>query len=65
MHVLSSSVGHAFQFLEKADYLETAKFCLMFDRFFDCLNTTSIEEGKHKRKANLALILVTRMLGLK
>ncbi len=35
------------------EYTETAKFCSMFDRFFDCLNTPFAGEGKHKRKPDL------------
>lgn len=29
---------------------ETAKFLLMFDRFFDCLNVSNFDDGKHQRK---------------
>lgn len=32
---------------------ETARFCLMFDKFFDCLNTRRFGEGKEKRKPDL------------
>lgn len=32
---------------------ETAKFCNMFDRFFDCLNSRNLSEGKKKRKPDL------------
>ena len=37
------------------DYEETARFCLMFDKFFDCLNTRRAGEGKRKRKPDLDL----------
>ena len=37
--VLSTSVSNAFQFLKKEEFSETEKFCRMFDKFFDCLNT--------------------------
>ena len=30
--------------------IETAKFCHMFDKLFDCLNTCNASEGKKKRK---------------
>ena len=45
----------AFNMLEtgSSDYEETSKFCRMFDRFFDCLNTRDAREGKHKRKPDL------------
>ena len=32
---------------------ETEKFCRMFDKFFDCLNTRSLVEAKQKLKPNL------------
>ena len=38
---------------ENSDYEETSKFCRMFDRFFDCLNTRDAREGKQKRKPDL------------
>ena len=37
----------------ESSYDETAKFCSMFDRFFDCLNTQNASEGKRKRKPDL------------
>lgn len=43
----------AFNLLESSDYEETSKFCYMFDRFFDCLNTRNAKEGKPKRKPDL------------
>lgn len=33
--------------------METAKFCRVFDRFFDCMNTRSLSEGRQKRKPDL------------
>ena len=43
----------AFNLLKKEEYEETSKFCCMFDRFFDCLNTRRAGEGKEKRKPDL------------
>ena len=43
----------AFGMLENSEYEETAKFCKMFDRFFDCMNTRDAKEGKQKRKPDL------------
>ena len=43
----------AFQLFNKDEFTETAKFCLMFDQFFDCLNTRRFGEGKEKRKPDL------------
>ena len=42
-----------FNMLGCSDYEETSKFCSMFDRFFDCLNTRNAKEGKQKRKLDL------------
>ena len=40
VQVLSASVSAAFEMMEgKDEYEETAEFCLMFDKFFDCSNT--------------------------
>ena len=35
------------------DTEETERFCLMFDRFFDMLNTRAIDEGMRKKKPDL------------
>lgn len=35
------------------DAAETEKFCRIFDRFFDCMNTRNLKEGKMKRKPDL------------
>ena len=51
--VLSNSVSSAFLFLKKDEFTETARFCRMFDKFFDCLNTRRAGEGKEKRKPDL------------
>ena len=41
-------MSSAFKMLESSDYDETAKFCSMFYRFFDCLNMQNASEGKKK-----------------
>lgn len=32
---------------------ETIRFVRFFDRFFDCLNVSSLSEGRHSRKPDL------------
>lgn len=39
--------------MNEDEFSETAKFCQMFDKFFDCLNTRRGGEGKEKRKPDL------------
>ena len=39
--------------MKKDEFTETARFCRMFDKFFDCLNTRRAGEGKEKRKPDL------------
>ena len=47
MQVLSSSVSAGFEFIGKEEFEETAKFCKIFDTFFDCLKLGGQErEGK-------------------
>ena len=46
-------MSSAFELTGKEEFLETAKFCKMFDNFFDCLNTRRAGEGKQKRKPEL------------
>ena len=53
MQVLSASVSSAFQLLGGNEFEETARFCKMFDKFFDCSNTRHSGEGKRKRKPDL------------
>ena len=36
------------------DCQETARFIGLMDRFFDCLNSRSLEEAERKRKPDLA-----------
>ena len=54
MQVLSCSVANAMEYLGCPDMQETVRFVRIFDRFFDMLNTRSLEEGIHKRKPDLA-----------
>lgn len=51
--VLSKSVANAFDYYGERDTTETQKFVRTFDRFFDMLNTRSLEEGIYKRKPDL------------
>ena len=53
MQVLSASVSSALALTGKEEFEETSKFCRMFDKFFDCLNTRRAGEGKQKRKPDL------------
>ena len=39
--------------MNNEEFRETARFCHMFDRFFDCLNTRRAGEGREKRKPDL------------
>lgn len=51
---MSYSVCAASEMIEgKYEYEETARFCLMFDKFFDCLNTRYVGEAKKSRKPDL------------
>jgi hypothetical protein len=36
-----------------SDTTETEKFCRMFNRFFDCLNTRNLNEATQKRNEDL------------
>ena len=51
--VLSRSVAEAMEYYDDDDTIETRKFVRTFDRFFDMLNTRSLEEGIYKRKPDL------------
>ena len=39
--------------MKNEEFQETVRFCHMFDRFFDCLNTRRAGEGREKRKPDL------------
>lgn len=51
--VLSASTSHAILLKGIPEMTETANFCLMFDRWFDCLNGRYLDEGTKKRKSDL------------
>ena len=48
--VLSDKVSKA---IEANGHSETAKFCAVFNKFFDCMNVRSTKEYIHKRNPNL------------
>ena len=48
--MLSNTVASALEGLPGTE--ETSKFCSMFNKFFDCLNTRSTTEYIHKRKCD-------------
>ena len=51
--MLSSSVANALEYIGNRETKETEAFVRHFDRFFNCLNVRSIEEGYKKRKEDL------------
>ena len=53
--VLSETVGSVLNSFGPADAVGTAKFCLMMDKFFDCLNVKNTMEYKVKQKPFLKL----------
>lgn len=53
LQVLSASVAHAMELMGDPEMTETVKFVRMFNRFFDCLNVTSVSEGRRQRKPDL------------
>lgn len=52
--VLSERVGKLMLELGGPECRETAKFILLMDQFFDCLNVRCLTEATQKRKPNLA-----------
>lgn len=48
--MLSESVSKALQLTGGEDAEETAKFVMMFDKFFDCLNVSNFTNGARARK---------------
>ena len=51
--VLSETVGSVLNSFGPADAVGTAKFCLMRDNVFDCLNVKNTMEYKDKQKSFL------------
>ena len=49
MQVLSQSVSKALQMTVGTRAKETARFADMFDKFFDCLNCSTLSAGKRTR----------------
>jgi len=47
---LSSTVSKALTFSSNPEVSETAKFTMMFDRFFNCPNVTNFDAGKHSKQ---------------
>lgn len=47
--MLSSSVANALELVVGEEAKETARFAAFFDKFFDSLNVSSFEEGRHSR----------------
>ena len=50
MQVLGKSVADALSYYNEADTVETRRYVLYFDRFFDMLNTRHLKEGYQKKK---------------
>lgn len=50
MQVLSESVGKALQLTGGPEAEETAKFVMLFDKFFDIMNVASFTHGTKVRK---------------
>ena len=54
--ILSESVGKVLEQFGNMETLETAKYCKIFDFFFDCLNVRSLTEHVFPVKMMDALI---------
>ena len=48
--VLSKTVGNVLNNLDPEETAGTGKFCLMMDKFFDCLNVRNTKEHVTKQK---------------
>ena len=44
LQVLSNTVAAALEYNRNPETQETARFCRMFNKFFDCLNVSSLED---------------------
>uniref|UniRef100_A0ABM0MSA0 Uncharacterized protein LOC102808321 n=1 Tax=Saccoglossus kowalevskii TaxID=10224 RepID=A0ABM0MSA0_SACKO len=53
VQVLSTRVANAVEAFYGNGHQATVTFIRNFDKFFDCLNVRSMEEGKRKKKTNL------------
>ena len=53
--VMSHSVSRVMESYCPAESFETAKFIALVDKFFDCMNSRSLNEAERKRKPFLAL----------
>ena len=53
LKVLSHTVGSILTAYGGPEVQETARFVLLMDRLFDCLNVRALEEGNHKLKPDL------------
>lgn len=51
MQVLSQSVANALKLTGGDEVTETIKFVDKFDKFFDCVNVSSLSAGKLSRNA--------------
>ena len=49
--VLSDSVSKALLLTSGEEAKQTAKFCDMFNKFFDCLNVSNFTDGQRSRNA--------------
>lgn len=53
MQVLSNSVAKALELEGRPDTKETARFCHIFNKFFDILNVRSLDECVRQRKPDM------------
>ena len=53
LQVLSNTVAAALEYNRNPETQETARFCHIFNKFFDCLNVRSLEEHVHKRNPDI------------
>ena len=44
--MLSNTVAEALMMMNDPDLEKTIEFCKMFDKFFDCLNVSSLDLGR-------------------
>ena len=65
LQVLSNSVAKALQLTGGPEMQETAQFVDIFNKFFDCMNVSSLSAGKLKRWAFKSLYRSARDFRLK